>query len=1016
MLMWNSVLLLDMLIPTRMNGWFGRIACMVVALGAVVAERASGAQPVVRLFTTDDGLVRNYIGRIRRDRAGRLWFCTVEGLSVFDGETFTNYTVADGLPHRDVADFLDSGERGYWIVTPSGLFRFQMRGAVSRRSAPLFTQVPLEGAVYPLRYPVNGSPVLFQSGTGEIWLGAATGLYRIESRDGAPRGVLVPLPWPASEYRDVRAIIEDRRGDLWMLAGHRLVRRGRDGQISSWNFKQWLPGNFWNRTLMEDREGRLWAGGEGLCVLDKTGESPVRVAFHSPESVRPLIDVQSLFQDGRGDIWVGGVGLAHLQSGAWSTFKATSLLGSQNVGSIAADPQGHLWLAAGTLGAIRIQQHGFSTFTEEDGLESKYIVSVFETRDAKLYAVTGARHVLNEFDGQRFHQIAPRFPDTVKHLGWGESSVTLQDRRGEWWMSTAVGVARFPRVKSAADLAHTAPIALYEERGSVRVFEDSLGGVWLSGAGLVRWDPEARSFRDLTSPVRELIGQTPLPLAFAEDRAGQIWVGLDAGGLLRFRANQFERVTEGVPPGAINGLRIDRAGHLWIASSQGGLGRVEDPSAQSLSVRKYTSGDGLASNHLFAVTEDHAGRIYIAGGQGVDRLNPSTGAVRHFLSRDGLPPGETQQLYCDRQGAIWFASTFGLSRFEPGPDQAAEPVGPAVHSVRVAGEPVLISDEGESQVSGLDLSRGTDIEIAYGSVDFSVGNSPKYQYRLLPVDREWHKPTVRRSVQYGRLGPARYTFQVRGINGAGVVSKRIATVAFRIPPPIWLRWWFLSMAGVSVAGLAYAAHAYRLRHLMAVQRIRTRLATDLHDDLGSGLAAIAILAEVAKQRAGFEGAEVMGNVAERARELRGAMGDIVWSVDPARDSLTDVIRRWRQAAAGLLGAVSLTFMAPPETVTDAITVLPDRRRNLLLLFKEAITNVARHAGARHVSIEVTLNAGLFRVRVRDDGRGFDPGQNQLGNGLRSLAHRAEELRGRLEIDSAPGRGTTVDLKLPLKAG
>jgi signal transduction histidine kinase/ligand-binding sensor domain-containing protein len=982
------------------------------------AVESYGAQPVVRLFTTDDGLVRNYVTRIRRDRAGRLWFCTVEGISVFDGERFTGYTVADGLPNRVVTDFLDTGEGVYWIVTHAGLFRFQMRRG--RRPAPVFQQVPLEGAKYPLRYPTKGEAVLFETRSGEICLGTGEGLYRIETRVGRPHGVMEPLPWSAADQRDVRAIVEDRKGDLWFLAGERLVRRHRDGRLTSWSFRLWLPGGASAQVLMEDRDGRLWLGSENLCVLDTTGETPERVALYRSRDIPPLIDVQSLFQDERGDVWAGGFGLAHLEAGVWRTFNPGSLLGSQNIASIAADTQGHLWMAAGNVGAARILQHGFSTFTEEDGLESKAVISIFETGDGKLYAVTGARHDLNEFDGHRFRRISPRLPLSIESAGWGESSVMLKDRRGEWWTAIGEGTVRFPRVRSAADLAHTPPKAVYGRASglsfspTLRVFEDTKGGIWASGLGAARWDAKAERFNDFTPALRELIGQTPLPLSFVEDHAGQIWIGLDVGGLVRLRAGRLERVQDGVPGGAINGLLIDHSGRLWMTSTQGGLGRMDEPSAASPRVRRYTDTEGLASSQLFAVTEDHTGRIYIAGGQGVDRLDSATGAVRHYLTSDGLPPGETTHLYCDRQGAIWFGSLFGLSRYEPESEQPAGPAAPAIHSVRVAGVPIMLSDEGEHSITGLDLPRGKDdIEIAYGSVDFSMGHSPKYQYRLLPVDKEWRKPTVLSSVQYARLGPAQYTFEVRGVNSSGVVSEQAATVAFRIPPPLWLRWWFLSAAGVSMAGIAFAAHAYRLAHVMALQRIRTRLASDLHDDLGSGLAEIAILAEVAKQQDGSNGVEVMSTVAERARELRGTMGDIVWSVDPARDNLTDVIRRWRQAAVGLLGGVSLAFTAPPEAVTDAVNVPPDRRRHLLLLFKEAVTNVARHARAAHVTIQVMVDGGQLHVWIRDDGCGFAPANVPTGNGLRSLAHRAKELNGKLEIHSAPQRGTTVELRLPV---
>lgn len=119
-------------------------------------------------------------------------------------------------------------------------------------------------------------------------------------------------------------------------------------------------------------------------------------------------------------------------------------------------------------------------------------------------------------------------------------------------------------------------------------------------------------------------------------------------------------------------------------------------------------------------------------------------------------------------------------------------------------------------------------------MDFSVNHSPRYQYRLLPVDTDWQRPTTLRSAQFARLGPARYVFQVRGISSAGSVSQTFASAAFRIPAPLWQRWWFLLAAAGALVLLAYSTFVYRLRHVMAVQRIRTRLASDLHDDLGSG--------------------------------------------------------------------------------------------------------------------------------------------------------------------------------------
>jgi signal transduction histidine kinase len=205
-------------------------------------------------------------------------------------------------------------------------------------------------------------------------------------------------------------------------------------------------------------------------------------------------------------------------------------------------------------------------------------------------------------------------------------------------------------------------------------------------------------------------------------------------------------------------------------------------------------------------------------------------------------------------------------------------------------------------------------------------------------------------------------------------------------------------------------YSYRLRQRLAVERVRTRLATDLHDDLGAGLVEIAILSEVARQNSAEPAqAEAMEAVAAKARELRSAISDIVWSVDPARDQLTNVVERWRQIANSALGNISLRFSAPPEQETDSITVSFAARRHLILIFKEAVANVARHAGASHVAVTVELERRHLTVSISDDGCGFAPAPDEAngGNGLRNMRSRADEMNGAIDIKTAPGAGTVV---------
>lgn len=231
----------------------------------------------------------------------------------------------------------------------------------------------------------------------------------------------------------------------------------------------------------------------------------------------------------------------------------------------------------------------------------------------------------------------------------------------------------------------------------------------------------------------------------------------------------------------------------------------------------------------------------------------------------------------------------------------------------------------------------------------------------------------------------------------------------------WQRPWFLALVAL-VAGLGiYALYRHRVRNLVAVERVRTRIATDLHDDIGANLTRIAILSEVAQQRLGHSNGEddLLPSIAEISRESVSAMGDIVWAIDPKKDKLEDLTRRMRQHAREILEQrdIRLDFNASagaPELRLDA-----NMRRNIYLIFKEALNNVVRHADASSVKIDLTVADSHFVFSIDDDGVGFDNGHEQDGNGLLSMKKRATDLGGMLDIDSVPGKGSRVSLRVPV---
>lgn len=292
----------------------------------------------------------------------------------------------------------------------------------------------------------------------------------------------------------------------------------------------------------------------------------------------------------------------------------------------------------------------------------------------------------------------------------------------------------------------------------------------------------------------------------------------------------------------------------------------------------------------------------------------------------------------------------------------------------------------------------------------------RYQYKLEGVDTDWSAPTETRSINYAHLAPVSYQFLVRAINREGIVSPEAASFQFRILSPIWQRWWFLTIAALLFALLIFAVHRQQVARSIELERVRTRIATDLHDDIGANLSLIAMLSEVARGQLSREDQrlkEWFSTIATTSRDTVDSMSDIVWAVNPKRDHLSDLTRRMRRFADDILAArnIELSFRAPDDNLD--LKIGADLRREIFLIFKETINNVARHSHCTSAEVEMEIASGNLILRVRDNGRGLNTPAAADGTGLASLSGRAEKLGGTFEIASANGAGLTATLNLPL---
>jgi signal transduction histidine kinase len=262
---------------------------------------------------------------------------------------------------------------------------------------------------------------------------------------------------------------------------------------------------------------------------------------------------------------------------------------------------------------------------------------------------------------------------------------------------------------------------------------------------------------------------------------------------------------------------------------------------------------------------------------------------------------------------------------------------------------------------------------------------------------------------------------VRAVNADGISSPQPATVSLRLAAPIWRRWWFIALGALGLGALVYLVYRYRVARLLEFANMRTRIATDLHEDIGSGLSRMAILSEVVKRQTSASAPQaepLLTEIADSARVLVDSIRDIVWAIDPGHDDLASLIYRVRQFASDVLEPKQLTFDFPTPAELEKIKLDPEQRRHLYLIFKEAINNIAHHADCRSVAFGVQLADGRLTADLQDDGRGFVTSEPQTngrgGHGLENMRRRIEQLNGQLRVESEPGRGTRLHLSLPLK--
>jgi ligand-binding sensor domain-containing protein/anti-sigma regulatory factor (Ser/Thr protein kinase) len=909
---------------------------------------------------------------------------------------------------------------------------------------------------------------LLEDAEGILWIGSRGGLLRFDP--GRERFEKVGLG-PGSDGRDleITALAEDENRRLWVAQGAKLYVAEEDGNVFRRVVEVGSRGHRLTEVILEieiSPSGDVW-----LLVGDPAYQTTMVARLTAGGTLErfPLSNEKSFGRvfhfDSRGGLWLSAV------RGSTNIPGAHPLPGgippSVGVHVMAEGADGTVWLGTMGDGLYRLSPDDPAALMHDrlgSGWQDNYILDLLVDRAGSVWVSTLAGVWRHDPGARPFRHLGTDV-EAGKGLDVQTISSVLEGKEGKVWIGTfGGGIYRWqPETGEITSFRHDAgnPGSLCDDTIWAMHLDDS-GTLWVGGSSsLCRLNPETGVFEPVALPrawdrppeVRALgrggegvvlVGFSVLGLWALDARTGdwsllaavdgqlsslqvvsdaEAWIGFHTGLLVRVdpvsgRSERFELRGDGDVQFSdlmIYDIHRDGDGRLWLATD-GGLGRF-DP--RSRRFQFPIAAGTLPGSVCFSLEPDAAGRLWVGTNSGlasIDRDPTGAQQVRVFDLKDGLGNIEFNRNAAFRSGTgeMFFGGMTGLTVFRP-EDVRTNLVPPPVVLTRVS----VLGKGGEREFVPRGMRRltlePTDQALAFefAALNFIAPEKNRYAYRLDGLDADWVESEGRRFARYAGLAPGEYVFRVRGSNNHGVWSDKEATLGITVQPAFWQTIWFRGAGILIILGILYLLHRARVGRLLELEKVRLRIASDLHDELSGELSSIALSSAIARRQGYLQEPERrrLAEIESTSRQVVGGLRDLVWTINPEHDSLEAMVRRMRSTAAQFLEELDWSFEESWTTAEGGVAMTV--RRDLHLVFKEALTNVVRHARATRVAIRLDRVGDRLRLEVEDDGVGFDPAAARSGTGLASMRRRAERLGAKLDIRAAPDRGTRLRLDLPV---
>ncbi len=508
---------------------------------------------------------------------------------------------------------------------------------------------------------------------------------------------------------------------------------------------------------------------------------------------------------------------------------------------------------------------------------------------------------------------------------------------------------------------------------------------------------------------------------------------------------------------------------LWIATRND----LYCLAAATGAVTKFTdprTGQGLSGIHN--MLQDEAGNLWLNTWSGMVQINKARNKIRRFpTDRNNLLTGlyhGKRNFYQGPKGEVFFGALSGYYAFRPAQLHRPDTIPPQVvlRDLRLADQPVRPGPESPlreplTRAGSIGLNHRQNVfSIGFAGIHYGQPELNQHLFRLEGYDNGWRQSGTEKTAYYYNIPPGQYVFRVRAANGDGIWAEK--SLAVVVHPPWWRTWWAYGLYALALLTGTFGIVRQQRRRLIGkerekarerelaqarqiekayeqlkatqtqlreqeqraalyqqqlkIQQVRNKIAAELHDDIGSTLSSIHLFSEVAKKKINSDSQQalpMLEKIESSSQEMMQSMSEIVWAIQPKNDDTTHLVEKIHSFASQFLSASGIGFRFEYPDQFLSLPLGMEVRRNLYLIFKETLHNVAKHSGASQVEMTVELEAKSIRIDIRDNGRGFDRHIPSGGNGLTNLHRRAEEIGGKLLIDSRPGRGTRMYLECPL---